>query len=143
MADPYGRPLKNDRGATGYYETYPQPQGMTDIRGPFSGQSIEAFHPVIRRSSKMTDMRGDLVEKYKKKDGVPALEKGIQETVKRMRSFQAAKALVMQKINKEEEGIKLVGKTLLKMLPKDPQKDPQGMNFSNQGESEPDLMIRY
>jgi len=79
----------------------------------------------------MADNQGDLVEKYKKKEGVPLLEKGIQRAIKDMRSFQLVKGMVMKRMAQEEERLATTGQQLMSMMPKEPSRDLQGMSFPN------------
>ena len=84
---------------------------------------------LLKEKRSMEDNRGDLVEKYKKKDEVPILEKGIQRAIKAMRSFQLVKGIVMQKMAQEEQRLATMGQRLMATVPKEPGRNLQGMNF--------------
>ena len=94
------------------------------------------------------DERGSLVEKFKKKDEVPILEKGMGELIKQMRGFQQMKAMVMQQFQQKEQALSTMSQQLMQMMPKKPERELQGMNFpeeqgQGQGQGQPDMKIRY
>ena len=85
------------------------------------------------------DIQGDLVEKYKKKDDVPLLEKSIQEAVKRMKDFQMAKQAIMKQLEEREQAYATVGQQLMSMMPQEPGRELQGMNFGDEEDPEQEM----
>lgn len=101
--------------------------------------SMNAREKIGRR--KGMDRQGDPVEGYKKKDGVPILEKQLQKTIKQMMTFKAARGIIEQRLDAKEQDLATMGQRLLRMLPSEPTRDLDGMNFP--GKEQPDYKIRY
>jgi len=91
------------------------------------------------------DQRGDPVEGYKLgKETKPLLSK-IRSTQKKIKAFQQIKAAITAKFNETEQALTTQSQTLLNLLPAEPMRSLQGMDFPDEEEENPqgDQMIRY
>ena len=91
------------------------------------------------------DQRGDPVEGYKiGKKTKPLLTK-IRSTQKKIKAFQQIKAAIKAKFDETERILTTQSQTLLNLLPAEPMRGLQGMDFPNEEEetSQGDQMIRY
>jgi len=92
------------------------------------------------------DQRGDLVENYNIKGEVQPLLKEIRATQKKIKNFQQVKAAITARFDETEKLLSTQSQKLLNLLPAEPMRSLQGMNFPDEGESQTsqgDQMIRY
>ena len=92
------------------------------------------------------DQRGDPVESYKLEKGTKPLLSKIRSTQKKIKAFQQIKAAITAKFDATEQSLATQSQTLLNLLPAEPMRSLQGMDFPGEDEEENpqgDQMIRY
>jgi len=78
------------------------------------------------------DVRGVPVESYKLKPGLPTLLKEIRALQRKMKNFQKIKAAFQKQFDDAEKVIMTQGSYLMSIMPEQPIRDMEGMNFQEE-----------